>query len=66
MKIRETKERECCAFGDLKPVEGSPKRGQVYDYVFCQHCGARHRMFTFTDPAGASDWGYKKIPESWS
>ena len=49
MKIKETAERNCCARKDLKPVEGSPRRGLDSEVMFCVHCGARHRLHTFTD-----------------
>lgn len=65
MKIRETIERECCKPQDLKPVEGSPSSGRVPEYKFCVYCGAYWRVVAFTDPAGASDWEYRKQPAYW-
>ena len=63
MKIKETTERDCCTPKDLKPVEGSPRRGRDPEVMFCVHCGARHRIHTFTDAAGSSDWEYRKETE---
>ena len=65
MKIKETVERDCCQPRDLKPVEGSPKRGRDYVYVFCIHCGHQHTIATFMDAAGSSDWEYRKVAVPW-
>lgn len=63
MKIKETIERECCQYKDLKPVLGSKQWGINYDLMFCIHCGARHLYTTFMDAAGSRDWEYRKIAE---
>lgn len=60
MKIKEVLERDCCAPKDLRPLEGSPKRGKDPETMFCVHCGARHNIHTFMDAAGSSDWEYRK------
>lgn len=65
MKITETIERLCCSAADLKPVEGSPKRGRDPEYKFCIHCGRRHSVHTFMDAAGSSDWEYRPVNETW-
>lgn len=64
MKITETVNRDCCQSKDLKVVEGSPLRGRDPLYKFCVHCGARHKIHTFMDAAGSSDWEYRKEPNN--
>ncbi len=65
MKITETTTRDCCTSKDLKSVEGAKKLHDRYPMVaFCVHCGARHKVYTFTDAAGSSDWEYRKEKEA--
>jgi len=60
MKIKAVLERDCCQQRDLKPVEGSPKRGSDVEIMFCIYCGAHHKIHTFMDAAGSMDWEYRK------
>lgn len=63
MKIKVTEERECCQPRDLKPVEGSQKKGLEPLYMFCIHCGHRHVLDWRRDPAGGTDSYYRKLKE---
>ena len=65
MKIKVTKERECCQQEDLKTIEGSPKYGRHSEWVFCVHCGAHHYYESFMDAAGSMDWTYIKALPPW-
>lgn len=65
MKVTETVQRECCQPRDLKPVEGTPRRGRDAEYVFCVHCGKWHEYDSFMDAAGSRDWRYKPMPVPW-
>lgn len=65
MKISEVIERECCQRKDLRKVNGSPMRGRDPEYMFCVHCGAIHKIHTYMDAAGSSDWEYRKEPSPW-
>ncbi len=65
MKIKITKERDCCQQEDLKPIEGTPLFSGIPEYVFCVHCGRQLHHHSFTDPAGSSDWEYRRIPRPW-
>lgn len=65
MKITQTVQRDCCQQSDLRPLEGTPKRGRTPEWMFCLHCGRQHRIHTFTDPAGASDWDYQPAHWPW-
>lgn len=60
MKIKETIERFCCQYRDLKAVEGSHLIGRDVEFKFCIHCGARHKYTGFMDAAGSRDWEYRK------
>ena len=61
MKIKETIERECCEWKDLRPVQGCDKIGTQLEIMFCIHCGAYHRYNSYMNAAGSTDWQYKKI-----
>jgi hypothetical protein len=67
MKIEVKTTRDCChPREDLMPVEGSPRfRGMAAEFVFCKHCGRMWEAFPFTDPAGGSDWEYRRIKTPW-
>jgi hypothetical protein len=65
MKIKEVLERDCCQTRDLRPVEGSPLWGRQPTHQFCVHCGRRHRLETFMDPAGSRDWEYRLLKDDW-
>ena len=65
MKITEQLERQCCAQRDLRPIEGSPKRGRMAEWVFCVHCGHHRRYDSFVDAAGATDWNYRPVMAPW-
>jgi hypothetical protein len=64
MKITETIDRECCQQKDLKPVIDSKLVGRQREFLFCVHCGARHRYTSYMDAAGSTDWEYRKEPIS--
>lgn len=66
MKITETIQRDCCNDRkDLKTIEGSPLAGRDPIYKFCVHCGRHFAIHSFMDPAGSSDWQYRKQPLPW-
>ena len=63
MKVKETVERECCQYKDLKPVEKCLKIGSDPSLMFCIHCGSRHEHTKYMDVAGSMDWEYRKVKE---
>ena len=65
MKIEISATRECCAVEDLKPIEGTPKRGYDPVWMFCVHCGRHHLGGTQLDAAGDSDWVYTRVDAPW-
>ena len=68
MKIAETVERHCCQTRDFKPLEGTPKKesGRVPEWVFCVHCGRRHRYDAIRDEVGSSYWEYVPTDMPWA
>jgi hypothetical protein len=65
MKIKVTEERECCQQKDLKSVHETPVRGRDPVYKFCVHCGRWHEGESERDPAGGTDWVYKRMRAPW-
>ena len=66
MKITETVERHCCQTRDFKPLEGTPKSATGDpEWVFCVHCGRRHRYDAMRDEAGCSYWEYIPTEMPW-
>ena len=57
MKIKETIERECCTYDDLKPYRGvvtsiKPELLKNYNLRFCKHCGQIWQSDSESDGAG--------------
>ena len=67
MKVKVTKERDCCLHGeDLLPIEWTPMiNNRIPEFVFCKHCGRHHRYETYMDAAGSRDWHYVRMPTPW-
>ena len=57
MKIKETIERECCQYYDMKILSDGKAKG---DYRFCKHCGRYWRHYRKLDDMNADFY-----PEPW-
>lgn len=65
MKIKETVERECCAYPkDLKPYKGIAEKD--VKYMFCVHCGQIWGWNRKMDAAGSMSDTLVKIRLLWN
>lgn len=65
MRIIVTEERECCTHKDMVEyrglMNGEYKNPRVLKVWFCKHCGQLWKEDTYTDAAGSSSTGVRKI-----
>ena len=62
MIIKETIERECCTWNDLKNYNGDPPAKYLHQKLkFCVYCGQLYFLDSQMDAAGGREKSWEKV-----